>query len=185
MARLRPWLLPVLCVLAAAPAPVALLAAAPSAAAETESLLKSVFFRLPGTWRGTGNFGGLPSRIEMTWTPAFDSHYMRMSWHSEMTSRTGDTVKYEGEATYVPLPDGFGIHAGTWYDSQGQYRRLEGRARGDSLVAIWGGGRDTLGRTTYRFLDARTLFVRDELKSDGTWAVMGLSTLERAPAAAH
>lgn len=150
-----------------------------------ESFLKSVFFRLPGTWEGEGNVGGYPSRITMTWAPAFDGRFIRVTWRNVMTTKDGRELHFEGEGTYAPVPDERGVHAGTWFDSQGKVRTLRARAAGDSLVTEWTAPDTAPGRTTYRLLPGGTMTVRDEIQGADSWATFGVSTFRKAPAAAH
>lgn len=161
----------------------ACLAAAVPAGAQ--SLLKSIFFRLPGSWQGEGQVGGMPARVEMTWGPAFDGRFMRVTWVNLMTSQDGGTLRFEGEGTYMPVPDEMGIHGGTWFDSQGTVHPLSGRVAGDSLVTEWGPRGAPFGRTTYRLLDGGTLAVHDEVQRNGAWTTFGRTTFRRAAAAAR
>lgn len=167
-------------VLVAAPPPVVA-----QTSSEGQSLLKSLFFRLPGNWQGEGVVGGNPSRIEMSWAPVLDGRFMRVTWRNVMTTRDGSEQRFEGEGTYRPIPDGAGVLVGTWFDSQGALHPLAGTMAGDSLVTRWGRPDGALGRTTYRLLDANTLRVRDELQRGTSWLTFGISTFQRAPAPAH
>ena len=141
------------------------------------------FFDLFGTWRGEGIVGTLPSKVEMTWSPAIDGRFVRLSWKNDMTSKTGDPLHFEGEGTYRPMPDADGNHTGTWFDSQGKTYPLFGRVAGDSLTTIWGNEGNTQGRTTYRFVAKGTARVHDEIRSGGTWQSFGLTTLVKQSAA--
>jgi hypothetical protein len=165
--------LAVACALAASPGDV-----------RSQSLLKSLFFRLPGSWSGEGNVGGLPAKVEMTWSPAFDGRFMRVTWLNLMTGKDGNTLRFEGEGTYEPVPNEMGVHAGTWYDSQGTSHPLSGRVAGDSLITEWGPPGAPVGRTTYRLLESGTLSVHDEIQRNGTWYTFGRTSFRKNAAAA-
>ena len=143
-----------------------------------------IFIDLFGTWRGEGNVGGHPSKIEMTWGPALDGRFVRVWWKNDMATKYGETLHFEGEGTYRPSPDADGNHTGTWFDSQGKLYPLFGRVAGDSLATIWGTEGDTQGRTTYRLVDRNTIRVRDEIRREGKWETFGSSTLRKQPTAA-
>lgn len=143
-----------------------------------------IFFDLFGTWRGEGMTGGLPSKVEMTWAPAIDSRFIRLTWVNDMTSKSGETLHFIGEGTYRPVADADDNHTGTWFDSQGKMYPLFGRVAGDSLSTIWGSEGGTQGRTTYRLVDRSTIRVRDEIRREGNWVMFGVSTLVKQPMAA-
>ena len=161
-------------------------AAGPTGAqSSSPSLLKSVFFRLPGAWQGEGTVGGLPAKVEMAWAPTFDGRFVRITWLNLMTGKDGGTLRFEGEGTYLPVPDEMGVHAGTWFDSQGSMHPLSARAAGDSLVTEWGPRGAPVGRTTYRLVEGGTLSVHDEVQRNGTWFTFGRPSFRRAAAAAR
>ena len=126
---------------------------------------------------------GMASRIAMTWASAFDGRFVRVTWSNAMTAKDGRTFRFHGEGTYAPVAGDDGIHAGTWFDSQGAVHSLAGRVAGDSLVTEWGPQGAPVGRTTYRLLDANALTVHDEIRRDGAWRSFGRTSFRRAKAA--
>ena len=166
---------------------LAVLASQPAAAQSADAPYQRnsfpIFFDFFGTWRGEGVVGGWPAKTEMTWSPVIDGHFVRVSWTSDMTSKSGEQVRFESEGTYRPVADDDGNHKGAWYDSQGMMYPLNGRVKGDSLTTIWGQEGDRQGRTTYRMIDRNTMRVRDEIRRAAEWLPYGLTTLVRQPVA--
>lgn len=161
----------------------ALPAAAQDAPAPRARTSFPIFFDFMGTWRGEGTFGGWPARTEMTWGSVMDSRYIRVTWKSDLTTKSGELVHFEGEGTYSPTPDVDNHYAGIWFDSQSTMRALVGRVAGDSLSGTWD-AEGTQGRTTYRIIDRNTIRVHDEIRRGDEWRSYGVSTLVRQPAKA-
>ncbi len=157
--------------------------AIPAGAVRNPNSKFPIFFALFGTWRGEGKVGGHESKIEMTWGPVIDGHFIRLTWKNDMAAKEGETLHFEGEGTYRPSTDADGHYIGTWFDSQGKLYPLVGRAAGDSLATTWGIEGDSQGRTTYRLVDRNTIRVTDEVRSEGKWVVFGRSMLLKQPTA--
>ncbi len=157
--------------------------AIPAGAVRNPNSKFPIYIDLFGTWRGEGKVGGHASKIEMTWGPAIDGHFIRLTWKNDMTAKEGETLHFEGEGTYRPNTNADGHYIGTWFDSQGKLYPLVGRAAGDSLATTWGSEGDVQGRTTYRLLDRNTIRVTDEARREGTWVQFGQSTLVKQPMA--
>lgn len=159
--------------------------AAQDAAAPVRRTSFPIFFDFFGTWQGEGVVGTWPAKIEMTWAPIIDGRFIRVSWKNHMVSKSGEAMYYEGEGTYRPTTDEDSDNLGTWFDSQSMTYALHGHVAGDSLTSSFGtdaGGYS--GRTTYRLLDRNTIRVHEEVRRDGKWVTLGLSTLVRQPAKA-
>ncbi len=158
--------------------------AIPAGAVRNPNSKFPIFIDLFGTWRGEGKVGGHPSKIEMTWAPAIDGRFIRLSWKNEMASSGGENLHFEGEGTYRSNVDADGRYLGTWFDSQSKHYELIARAEGDSLTTRWGAAGVVQGRTTYRLVDRNTIRVTDESLREEKWVMFGQSTLVKQPTAA-
>ena len=157
--------------------------AIPAGAVRNPNSRFPIFIDLFGTWRGEGKVGGHAGKVEMTWSPAIDGHFIRVAWKNDMASTGGETLHFEGEGTYRSNVDADGHYLGTWFDSQSKHYELVGRVAGDSLASSWGTDGGTQGRTTYRLVDRNTIRVTDEAQREGKWLPFGQTTLVKQPMA--
>lgn len=113
-----------------------LLAAAPAPAAEAPPTLEW----LVGSWRGSGERGGRPTRAELDVRPALGGRFLELTYRSE---------GFEGRAFYRRVAGG--RWRGEWFDNRGVHFGIDAEAAERRLVADWSGSER--GRTVYR-LDA-------------------------------
>lgn len=138
------------------------------------------FARLAGDWQGAGEVRGMASAQKMSWEPALDGKFLRLSFDNRMTGEGGGEWRFSAQAFYRIQDDG--TIAGTWFDSRGTSFPLSGSIdAGDTLTILWGTDDTERGRSRYR-LNAAGLEVTDEvLMPDGGWRTFGRTRLTRKP----
>lgn len=134
--------------------------------------------RMVGVWKGEGKAFGLASHPELKWEPTLGGRFMRIAYKVETKSSKGVVQVFEGHGYYKSL--GGGKYQATWFDSQGAVHPIAATFAGDLLTANWGTEQTTMGKTTYRLVDAVTMEVVDYTRTkEGTWKEFSRATLKK------
>lgn len=132
--------------------------------------------RLAGSWSGSGTVLGAPATVRLVWDWTLDRRFLRLTFENQM----GPGKRFDGHAYYRPL--GGGAYRGMWFDSSGMMRPIDGAAKGDALVALWGTADTERGETTYHLRPDGALEIVDRVMSkDGRWREFGRVVVSRRP----
>ncbi|HXD29497.1 MAG TPA: hypothetical protein VN643_00170 [Pyrinomonadaceae bacterium] len=140
----------------------------------SDSLLK----RLEGTWQGEGKTMGMSARLRLQWEWVLSRKFLRLSLKNEMTTPSGNTQMFEGQAYYRSVA--IGKFEATWFDSRGWTFPIKADADEKALIAWWGSAETEQGKSIYRFVEPGKLEVIDEVRQkDGTYREFGRFILQR------
>lgn len=142
-----------------------------------DTTAKALFDRLAGAWQGAGEVNRMSADMRMQWETVLDGQFRRLSMENRMTSKSGESLRFEAQAYYRIAKDG--TISGMWFDSRGYSLPLSGRVDGDVLTVEWGTADIERGRSSYRLAGDALEVVDEVYAKDGTPNVFGRTRLAR------
>lgn len=132
--------------------------------------------KLKGTWQAKGTSFGMPADIEMTWASALGGRYTQIQYRILMRDKDGKEQQFEGTAYYKLSGDN--QFKATWFDSGGDMHPITATNDETTLTSLWGTPETKMGKTIYKFIDAKSVEVTDFIqKKDGNWQQFSKNTL--------
>ncbi|MEP2101255.1 MAG: hypothetical protein ABJP02_01375 [Parasphingorhabdus sp.] len=138
----------------------------------------SLFEKLDGTWRATGNSFYEKAQSKMVWSKTLGDHFYRIDYSFSTTGKAEEGFTGIGHYRMADRPD----VTGYWVDNSGDLHPLNGKVKGDRLRTIWGEAGSKQGLTEYLLLPDGGLQVTDWLLTDDGWREFNKTTFQKQSA---
>jgi hypothetical protein len=134
--------------------------------------------RLKGNWHVKGKSFGSPADVTMKWEWALNNQFMHLTYNIVVHPEGKPEFQFNGTAYYKT--DSLNSYKAAWFDSGGDLHPITATDDGKTLTSIWGIKGNKMGKTLYRFVNARTIEIVDYLlRKDGSWVEFSRNILTK------